>query len=231
MTLEHFHDTGTIPFFYLIAVSSDNSSRTKVGKLLGRAGDLIWSNFDTKYNGHKVISNKCKICKVAVSARARRMKSHVMTCKNSIVASRSSSCPAVPVSAANTVPVSAVGSISVIEKQLQEEFLHQKISGLDGTNKIQTGIKNFVKIIGGKAKDELDKALGKFLFSGNISFNILENKEFKNFVNLLNPAYTVPSHDRIGSTVLDAVYKEVWEIMEKELEKYKWSAAAGWLVV
>lgn len=66
--------------FYLIAVSSDNSSRTKVGKLLGRAGDLIWSNFDTKYNGHKVISNKCKICKVAVSARAKRMKSHVMTC-------------------------------------------------------------------------------------------------------------------------------------------------------
>jgi hypothetical protein len=59
--------------------------------------------------------------------------------------------------------------------------------------------------------------LGTFIFSANLSFNVLENPQFQNFVKILNPAYKLPSHDKIGSTVLDKVYDDVRITMEKHL--------------
>jgi hypothetical protein len=81
----------------------------------------------------------------------------------------------------------------------------------------QPSIDKFVKAINLKSKDHIDKALGKCLFSSNTPFHILENPEFKEFIHLLNPAYVMPSHDKIGSTILNEVYNDVQKKMKEEL--------------
>jgi hypothetical protein len=49
----------------------------------------------------------------------------------------------------------------------------------------------------------------------------LENPEFQEFVQALNPAYKVPSHDKIGSSVLNEVYADVRQKMMSYLKGTK----------
>lgn len=116
---------------------------------------------------------------------------------------------------ASAAPLSAGVTVSQ-DIESRNAFLYDK-SDVSERKTTQSGIGNFVKSISVKSKEEMDKALGRFLFSANISFNVVENQQFQDFIKPLNPAYTVPSHDKIGSTILDEVYKEVRGTMEKQL--------------
>ncbi|XP_077264021.1 uncharacterized protein LOC143898425 [Temnothorax americanus] len=55
----------------------------------------------------------------------------------------------------------------------------------------------------------IDLALATFFFSCNIPFNVVESKLFKNFVNLLNPNYKVPTRKKLSNQLLDAVHEEI----------------------
>jgi len=67
-------------------------------------------------------------------------------------------------------------------------------------------------------KDRIDLALAKFIFSSNIPFKIVENKEFKSFVKLLKPSYTLPTRQYVADTLLDKVYEEIDGITVTELQ-------------
>ena len=153
------------------------------------------------------------MCKAEVSGKAERMKKH--ECRTSTSSKKSNKeSPVVPVSA-SSVPVST-NAVSLDGQSNKQTFLYQP-SDRNDKNKTQLGMRSFVKSVGIKAKEDLDKALGRFIFSANISFNVLENKQFQDFIKLINPAYQVPSHDKMGTTVLDEVFKEVRQKMEEQL--------------
>jgi hypothetical protein len=61
-------------------------------------------------------------------------------------------------------------------------------------NKRQGRPTGAVTLLSKEKKQELDVKLGKFIFSSHLSFNLLENTRFQDFVTVLNPAYTLPSH-------------------------------------
>jgi hypothetical protein len=54
----------------------------------------------------------------------------------------------------------------------------------------------------------LDLQLGKFIYSANIPFSIVENTEFKKFCSMMRPSYTPATAKKIGSSILDKVYDE-----------------------
>ncbi|XP_047130655.2 uncharacterized protein LOC124810222 [Hydra vulgaris] len=59
-----------------------------------------------------------------------------------------------------------------------------------------------------KEKDLFDLQLGRFIYSTNSSFRTVEHKEFKKFINMLHPGYTLPNRTQIGAEILDRVYTE-----------------------
>lgn len=152
----------------------------------GRLQNIIWDHFDTVRDQKKVTSNKCKICKNEVSAQAPRMKKHLAKCLKQKTVPE----PLKTVPAFLDLP-SASPSISVCGEAKQ------------------MNMKKFVKIMSQKEKEAIDLHLGRFLFSADISFNIVENEFFQKFLSALNPAYTLPSNVTLGTTILDKVYQEV----------------------
>lgn len=50
-----------------------------------------------------------------------------------------------------------------------------------------------------------------------MSFSLVENPQFREFVRLLNPAYKVPSRETIRGPVLNDIFKEVHGAMQNEL--------------
>lgn len=48
----------------------------------------------------------------------------------------------------------------------------------------------------------IDVALSSFLIGCNLTFDVVDSKHFKNFVNALNPDYKIPSSSQLTSKVL-----------------------------
>lgn len=190
----------------------DIQSNADKKKIKGREKDPIWQNFTTIYNiKNQVVTNTCNRCFKEVSAKADRMKQHFNKCKKS----------SVPASSLN-VPVSDCESAST-SSGVKNPFLYEdtdKIIPLQ-TKKTQSIMDPFIKGMSSKSKDEADLALGRLMFSANLPFYILENKQLRDFVKILNPAYVIPSHDKIGSSVLNQVYTEVRGKMDKDLQNTK----------
>lgn len=53
-----------------------------------------------------------------------------------------------------------------------------------------------------KSKIDLDVALSSFLISCNLTFDLVDSKHFKNFVNALNPEYKIPTSSQLTARVL-----------------------------
>jgi len=64
----------------------------------------------------------------------------------------------------------------------------------------------------------LDMQLGRFIFSTDLAFNVVESEEFKKFVHLLNPAYRPPGRKAIGSSILEDVNNETVTEMATHLK-------------
>jgi hypothetical protein len=64
-----------------------------------------------------------------------------------------------------------------------------------------------------------DKHLSKFFFTSGVSFNVLENPHFQDFVNTLSPGYNLPSRYRVSGPLLDEEVKEIGAWKSKVLEK------------
>lgn len=157
---------------------------------MGRTQALVWEHFDTKKDGKKIISNTCKNCKKSVSAKPTRMQSHLQKCIKKCARPEAAQLPA----------------SSSIDATLSTKPLTFPSSATASKQSKMTG---FVKSMNRKAQDEIALQLGRFIFSANLSFNTVENPEFKKFVNMLEPSFVIPSHEVLGSTILDKVYQEI----------------------
>lgn len=57
--------------------------------------------------------------------------------------------------------------------------------------------------------DDIDIALGMFIYGCNIPFNVVESKYFKEFVAVLNTSYKLPNRKTFSNTILDKVHDKV----------------------
>lgn len=65
---------------------------------------------------------------------------------------------------------------------------------------------------------ELDKQLLKLVASDYLAFSIVENEEFKKFVNLLNPSYNLPSRKTMSQNLLVQMYNDVHDKVKNILD-------------
>lgn len=192
-----------------IEISSDddegktNKTEKTKGKGQGRKWDPVWQDFVTKMDENgKLIEAKCKSCNKIVSPRSIRMKEHLSKCRPQSKKPQVSK--TAPASQDPCAPVPDLG-----------------MSVCSSTSRKQEQITKYTMAIGKDKKDKLDFSLGKFICATNSSFNILENKEFQQFISQLNPAYKLPSHEVMGSTILDKVHTEVKDLTKNELNGRK----------
>ena len=147
----------------------------------GRKQSPIWSEFLTiYYKDGKIKSNKCKHCKKDVSKQPCRMKTHLDKCTKRFV-DKPRRIPAL------VAPIPDVSS--------QRTHSHQ-----------QSKISSYLSKITQAQKSDIDKKLGKYVFTNNLSFNTVESPEFQEFVHAVNPSYQIPSHEVLGDRILDEVY-------------------------
>jgi hypothetical protein len=93
----------------------------------------------------------------------------------------------------------------------------------------QASIENYASQIAPKKKKAIDLQLGRFIFSTDLSFNVVESEDFKKFVDLLNPAYKALGRMTIGSSILDRIDKETTLEMETQLKgKNVFMIQDGW---
>ncbi|CAG9840674.1 unnamed protein product [Diabrotica balteata] len=65
---------------------------------------------------------------------------------------------------------------------------------------------------------EIDKQLIKLLASDYLAFNIVENTEFKKFVNMLNPSYNLPTRNTLSQNLLTQTYNVLHEKVTELLQ-------------
>lgn len=78
-------------------------------------------------------------------------------------------------------------------------------------------IENFLDKVEKKDQLKIDESLTEWLLSSNLSFNIVNNTFFKNFIKILRPAYILPSTEVLNSIWLNRVYDK-W-ILTKSFDK------------
>lgn len=71
-----------------------------------------------------------------------------------------------------------------------------------------------------KAK-QLDKQLIKMIVKEYHPFSLVEDPEFREFVNILNPGYTIPSRKTASSSLLPKFYNEALETVKEQVSKAK----------
>lgn len=170
----------------LTAQGSRNTVTASRAKSSGRNRSDIWNQFTTKFENNKLTSNQCNICKKEVSPKATRMKEHFEKC----------------VQKTQVLPMSTFASDQILAAG--------QTPSLEGpvTYK-QPRITDYVTKITQQDKEKITTQVGRFVYSSNSPFNIVQNPEFKELLRLLNPSYHLPTHEVFGSTVLDKVYEEI----------------------
>jgi len=192
--------------------SDDDENQSNSTKKSIRPKSDVWTQFETKKDSSgKITSNKCLGCKRPVSAKADRMKKHISKCwmvKKPKTKRLQESAPATSFDA--PASDSLVESDATRPSTMPSDIF--RIPSKQGT------LSNFAARIDSKKKKAIDLQLGRFLFSTDLSFNIVESEEFKKFVQVLNPAYKPPGRMTIGSTILDEVSEETGTEMGAHLK-------------
>jgi hypothetical protein len=76
---------------------------------------------------------------------------------------------------------------------------------------------------------KLDVQLGKCIFSANVPFNFVENKEFLHFCKMMRPSYSPPSAKQINSSILEKVYEDIMDENKIKLKsKFATIMQDGW---
>jgi len=88
--------------------------------------------------------------------------------------------------------------------------------------------KHGVKHTNHNSDEIIDISLAKFFFGCNISFNVVESNLFKEFVQLLNPDYKIPSRKKLLNQLLNKVHNELISEAIKENETTGVMLIDGW---
>lgn len=189
----------------------------------GRQWDPVWDKYEV-VNENKKKTAKCKACKIHVSARAPRLRSHLKVCKkvNDNRNSENFSQQSHSASQSTTHDSQSGTESSQFSAPASQSSAPASQSSFASSSNFkpmkQTKMTRITERITAAQKEELDIKLGRFIFSANLPFSVVQNPEFIEFVRGLNPAYRVPSDDAVGSTILEKVYSEVQSSTTKQLK-------------
>lgn len=194
-------ETETEEDYHLSQTSSEEEPNGKRIRLSGPNNykDPIWKKFETTWgeNKGKAVSNKYKQCHVEVSARACRMKSHIKNCrfqKNKLIA---------------TPPVPAKSFDSPVSSPCSSQESNSANNPFPSAADIRSRMKVWSAKSVANAKLEMDKLIGKMIYSGNLPFSFAENPFLQALVGKTQlPNYKAPSAHRIGGELLNEVYSE-----------------------
>lgn len=67
-------------------------------------------------------------------------------------------------------------------------------------------------------QDYLDTLLARSFFSGNVSFNFIENEHFKKWMKIMRPSYVLPDRKKLSSKLLDKEFELVQTLTKAEIE-------------
>ncbi|XP_065668004.1 uncharacterized protein LOC136088247 [Hydra vulgaris] len=161
----------------------------------GRKCDMIW----LKYTRVTVPDRKgcravCNACRKEMEGQIQRMHEHIKKCKQSQ--------PHEIMDSFEDQQLLEGNSPSTSQQQMKS--FQPNSTSADKYLKID----KFFTRTSLKEKDLFDLQLGRFIYSTNSSFRTVEHKEFKKFINVLHPGYTLPNRTQIGGEILDRVYTE-----------------------
>jgi len=151
-----------------------------------------------KFNDNKKIA-VCRKCKTQISSRAIRFKAHYTICqKQSQLFAREPSEEGHPSDTCNATGVA-------------DDAFPKRIES-------QKTIKSFLSRVTKKQNDDIQKAIARFIFSANLSFRTVENPFFKDLLQKLNPAITLPTRQNLSTKLLNEIHQDTVEIVHEELK-------------
>lgn len=103
---------------------------------------------------------------------------------------------------------------------------HAKHSRRSSSVASNSTLSSFVDVLDRSAKEEIDVALGTFLFGCNVPFSVVESVHFKNFCKKMRPAYQVPARKTVANVLIDKVHDKVHE--STKIGPYSVMLIDGW---
>ena len=92
--------------------------------------------------------------------------------------------------------------------KLRETQLQVLPSSIVSLQKTQTRIESYTsKPLSITKSQKLDKQIGIMVAKEFQPFSLVENKEFKRYVHMLNPGYSLPSRKTISKSIIPQLYK------------------------
>ena len=189
----------------------------------GRKKASEWNDVDDVENDKNSVV--CKHCNLVISKKIERVRAHLIKCsKKTVVVD---DCMQIGESGAST-------SAAIVVEDDQETALQSNTSSVECSKfsdssssqpttsgaspsmpKRQRSISSFVVRTSAETKDKIDMQLARFFFSANIAFRNVENKHFIKMLEVLRPGYQPPNRRKLASTLLDRVYDESNEMIQK----------------
>ncbi|XP_015376740.1 PREDICTED: zinc finger BED domain-containing protein 4-like [Diuraphis noxia] len=65
---------------------------------------------------------------------------------------------------------------------------------------------------------QIDEQVTKMIVKGYYAFSIVDDKEFRKFVNMLNPGYELPSRQTVSKNLIPRLYNSTLEVLKKKVE-------------
>lgn len=84
-----------------------------------------------------------------------------------------------------------------LQLSVNSQFLqiHKKDTETSEVNKRQTKVKSLIDNITNSERRKIDKALLYFFIASKLDFKEMESVYFKDFLNVIRPAYTTPNNN------------------------------------
>ena len=158
----------------------------------GRRLDGVWNFFNRVVDAQGSPKATCKGCAVTLSGIVSRLWAHVDVCgelvAQGLVEPPLSSSP--EAESSNGTDSSQSQSATPPDQGRKRKFQTLLVPVVTDRD----------------TKTKLDDAIGKFVISANVPFNVVSDPHFIQMVHMLRPGYKPPSRRYIGGPVLDRLY-------------------------
>lgn len=210
----------------------------------GRKTNAEWSEVLGLEGTNKV---KCKHCKMEISGKIERIRSHLNKCPKRhrslhqpstsmlstsihsnevhedlmschVEANRSTSSTSLEMESAALSPTAPACSSSTPRKRNENAMSIQEwVHSHSDHRAVQPQIRDFAIVTTQAQQKAIDKAIARFFYSSNLSFLTAEQKYFKEMMNILRPGCSTPSRKHLAGHLLDEVYSDVDNSLKEQL--------------
>uniref|UniRef100_A0A8D8YQC9 Zinc finger BED domain-containing protein 1 n=1 Tax=Cacopsylla melanoneura TaxID=428564 RepID=A0A8D8YQC9_9HEMI len=104
-----------------------------------------------------------------------------------------------------------------LEQEIQEMIVFRKNDSVVSSEPPPTAQQFIRKTIPASRRNQLDNQLLKTIAKEYYPFKMVEDVEFQNFVQMLNPAYKLPTRKNLSTLMLPAMYQNTLELVKNEV--------------